>query len=46
MTSEISRLRNVAALRETGELSCSNRETLDQLLFDLRFYLGLEGKVR
>lgn len=44
MTSEISRLRNVAALRETGELSCSNRETLDQLLFDLRFYLGLEGK--
>ena len=45
MTSEMSRLRTVAAVRESKEQFVSNQEMLDQFIFDLKYYLGLEGKL-
>lgn len=45
MTSDFSRLRTVAAMRETRETFCSNQEMMDQFIYDLKYYLGLEGKI-
>lgn len=45
MPSDISRLRTVAAIRETRETFRSNQEIQDQFIYDLKYYLGLEGKI-
>ncbi|MBY0546697.1 MAG: hypothetical protein K2W95_05365 [Candidatus Obscuribacterales bacterium] len=45
MPSDFSRLRTIAAIRETRETFRSNQEMQDQFIYDLKYYLGLEGKI-